>query len=185
MQHSISRLSCKKLLICVVAFLTLVITFPLLGINLQTYEAAVARRFTMKKSNAYLSIPTILQERVRILSDGCVRLHSTISDKNSTGILHDLVQNDQSFERLTFVLRSQFLMSYAVPHAATKTLLRAMIYVHLKEILNYLVNNQTDFGFSKFPTNKLVNTSVLLKTFSKVSHSCHIVISRRMSIIFN
>jgi hypothetical protein len=69
---------------------------------------------------------------------------------------------------ITLVLQSHSLMYCGVPKVATKALLTAMHYVHLRDISEHLINNWTNIDVAKARLQQRINISTFMEELRKV-----------------
>jgi hypothetical protein len=107
------------------------------------------------------------QYRPRTLNASWDYLHSTACDiHNSTG--DSLVRQHPVLSLVTWLLESHSLMYCAVPKVATKAVLTAMIYVHLRDISEHLNNNWTNVDAATARKEQLINITAFIDELRKV-----------------
>jgi hypothetical protein len=112
-------------------------------------------------------IPVTYQDRARVLSDRCHYSHSSTCDLCG----HDtseILRKHPWFNSVTFLLQSQSLMFCAVPKVATKTIVTAIIYIHLRKIHDQLSNNRSNINVDRVRVEQLINIPTLVKELRRV-----------------
>ncbi len=122
---------------------------------------------TATETNSRLSVSMVDQYRPRTLNASWDYLHSTACDiHNSTG--DSLVRQHPVLSLVTWLLESHSLMYCAVPKVATKAVLTAMIYVHLRDISEHLNNNWTNVDAATARKEQLINITAFIDELRKV-----------------
>jgi hypothetical protein len=109
----------------------------------------------------------VYQSRLRELEKCCDCSHQKACDiHNYNGEIflrqHPLLRSN------TLLLPSHSLMYCAVPKIATKAILTAMIYVHLRDISEHLNNNWTNVDVTIARTEQGLNISPFINELRKV-----------------
>jgi hypothetical protein len=125
------------------------------------------------EADSSLSVPMIYEDRSRTLNGKCNHLHTSVFDiKKFTPA--SLIKIYPWLNAALFPLRSKSLMYCAIPKIASKTLISLMIYVYVRDIIDYLKNNWTNIDVNRTRPEqfinipKLINISKLIEQLHKV-----------------
>ena len=163
-----------------------------LTIAFQCYAYLVDRSgaFYLPRSIRYMEThshplaSSILEERSRVLTNGCDHTYSSIGDIHNHGTLKQLRAN-QGINLVAFLLRSRSLMYCAVPKMATKTVLSYMIYVYFLELSGYLNGSQTDTHTDRARRLQIAGITNLAKELRKVGHIIRAAIPEKFPLFYS
>ncbi len=121
---------------------------------------------TLPETTPRSSVSNVYEHRRRELNESCDCPHSTCHIHIYRG--ESLLRLHPVLRSVTLLLPSHSLMYCAVPKIATKAILTAMIYVHLRDISEHLNNNWTNVHAGIAQTEKRLNISPLINELRKV-----------------
>ncbi len=122
---------------------------------------------TATETNSSSLVSMVDQYRPRTLNASWDYLHSTECDiHKSTG--DSLVRQHPVLDLVAWLLESHSLMYCAVPKVATKAVLTAMIYTHLRDISEHLNNNWTNVDTATARKEQLINITAFIEELRKV-----------------
>ncbi len=121
---------------------------------------------TVPETTPRSSVSNVYEHRRRELNESCDCSHSTCDIHNYNG--ESLLHRHPVLRSVILLLPSHFLMYCAVPKIATKAILTAMIYVHLRDISEHLNNNWTNVDAGIARTEQRMSISPFINELRKV-----------------
>jgi hypothetical protein len=125
------------------------------------------------ETNSSVSVTMIYEDRSTTLDGKCNYSHKSVFDIEKYAPA-SLIKIYPWLHAALFPLRSKSLMYCAIPKIASKTLISLMIYVYVRDIIDYLKNNWTNIDVNRTRPEqfinipKLINISKLIEQLHKV-----------------
>ena len=119
------------------------------------------------ENHSSLSTPMIYQDRLRTLSGKCNHSPTTVNDIIKYAPA-SLIHIYPWLSSAIFPVEHQSLMYCAVPKVASKTLISVMIYVHVRDVIDYLNDNRTNADVDRTRAEKRINVPKLIEQLQKV-----------------
>jgi hypothetical protein len=108
------------------------------------------------------SVPMIYEARSRILSGGCSHSPTSVFDTRHY-VAANLIRSYPWLKSALFPVQSQSLMYCAVPKIASKTLVSLMIYVYVRDIIDYLNNISANIDINGPRIEQLIDIPKLIE----------------------
>ena len=120
-----------------------------------------------EKIYSSLSVSIIHGNRSKILIDKCNYSQAFVPNiRKSTPA--SLIKTYPWLNAALFSLRSKSLMYCAIPKIASKTLISVMVYVYVRDIIDYFNESGTNIDVNRTQPEQLINIPKLIEQLQKV-----------------
>lgn len=119
------------------------------------------------EADSSLFVPMAYKERSRTLSGQCNHSDTSVLDMIKYAPA-SLIRAYPWLNAALFPLQSKSLMYCAVPKIASKTLVSLIIYVYVRDIINYFNNNRANIDVNRTRIEQLIDIPKLTQQLRKV-----------------
>jgi hypothetical protein len=119
------------------------------------------------ESDSSLLVPIIYEDRSRTLNGKCNHSHTSVFDIVNHAPA-SLIRTYPWLNAAIFPLQSNSLMYCAVPKIASKTIISLLMYVYVRDNIDYLKDYLANTNVNKNQTKNLINISKLIEQLRKV-----------------
>lgn len=115
------------------------------------------------KDDYKFSLPMVYEDRSKVLTDQCNHSQVSLPDVEQYAPT-ELIKTYPWLNSALFPVQSKSLMYCAIPKVASKTLISLIMYVYIRDIINYVNNNR----INTTRIQELVNIPMLVTQLQKV-----------------
>jgi hypothetical protein len=119
------------------------------------------------EADSSLFVPMIYEDRSRTLSGKCNHSDTAVFNIRQYAPA-SLIASYPWLNAALFPLQSKSLMYCAVPKIASKTIMSLMIYVYVRDVIQYLNNNWANINVNRTRTEQLIDIPKLIQQLRKV-----------------